>query len=46
MIAYRDAVPADGAELAAMARQSFTETFGTLYRPEDLAAFLEQTFGE
>jgi len=46
MIAYRDAAPADGAELAAMAKRSFTDTFGTLYRPEDLAAFLEQTFGE
>ena len=46
MIAYRDAVPADGAELAAMARRSFTDTFGTLYRPEDLAVFLDQTFGE
>lgn len=46
MIAYRDAVPADGAELAAMAKRSFTDTFGTLYRPEDLATFLDQTFGE
>ena len=46
MIAYRDAVAADGPALAAMAKQSFTETFGTLYRPEDLAAFLDQTFGE
>jgi ribosomal protein S18 acetylase RimI-like enzyme len=46
MIGYRDAVPADGPELAAMAKQSFTDTFGTLYRPEDLAAFLDQTFGE
>ncbi|MGA1798187.1 N-acetyltransferase [Sphingomonas sp. 4RDLI-65] len=45
MIAYRDAVPADGAELAAMAKRSFTDTFGTLYRPEDLATFLDQTFG-
>ena len=46
MIVYRDAVPADGAELGAMARRSFTDTFGTLYRPEDLAVFLDQTFGE
>ena len=45
MIAYRDAVPADGPALAAMAKQSFTETFGTLYRPEDLATFLDQAFG-
>jgi len=44
-IAYRDAVAADGPELAAMARRSFTDTFGALYRQEDLAAFLDQTFG-
>ncbi len=45
MIAYRDAVPADGPALAAMACASFTETFGTLYRPQDLANFLGQAFG-
>jgi len=45
MIAYRDAVPADGPELAQMARRSFTDTFGTLYRQEDLALFLDQAFG-
>lgn len=44
-IAYRDATPADGPELAAMARRSFTETFGTLYRQEDLAQFLDAAFG-
>ena len=44
-IAYRDAVPADGPELAAMARRSFTDTFGTLYRQEDLIRFLDQAFG-
>ena len=42
---YRDAAPGDGAALGAMARQSFVDTFGTLYKPEDLAAFLEGTFG-
>jgi len=46
MIAYRDAVPADGPELARMAKRCFTETFGTLYRASDLAAFLESTFGD
>lgn len=46
MIAYRDAVPGDGPALAAMARRCFTETFGSLYRQADLAAFLEQAFGE
>lgn len=45
MIAYRRARPADGAELAQMAMRSFTETFGTLYRASDLAAFLEEAFG-
>lgn len=45
MIAYRDAAPEDGAELAQVARRCFTETFGTLYRQSDLAAFLDQAFG-
>lgn len=36
----RDAVPADAAALAELGRRSFTETFGHLYRPEDLEAFL------
>jgi ribosomal protein S18 acetylase RimI-like enzyme len=39
--AWRDAGPADAAILAELGRRSFTETFGHLYRPEDLAAFLE-----
>jgi diamine N-acetyltransferase len=43
---YRPALPADGPALAQMARRCFTDTFGTLYRPEDLAAFLDRTFGE
>ena len=45
MIAYRDARAIDGPALAAMARRSFTETFGTLYPWSDLAAFLDQAFG-
>lgn len=45
MIDYRDAVPGDGPELAAVARRCFTETFGTLYRPADLADFLDRAFG-
>lgn len=45
MIQYRDARAIDGPALAAMARRSFTETFGTLYPPSDLAAFLDQAFG-
>lgn len=45
MIAYRAALPADGPELAEMAKRSFTETFGSLYPASDLAAFLDRTFG-
>lgn len=40
MIAWRDADASDAAAVAALARDSFTETFGHLYRPQDLAAFL------
>ncbi|MBJ6122642.1 GNAT family N-acetyltransferase [Sphingomonas mollis] len=42
MIAYRDAGPADAATLSAVSRRAFTETFGHLYRPDDLAAFLDR----
>jgi GNAT superfamily N-acetyltransferase len=45
MIEYRDARPEDGAALAKMAADSFVETFGHLYRQEDLAAFLHAAFG-
>ena len=49
-VGYRNAVPADAIRLAALGRRSFTETFGHLYRPEDLAAFLashaEQSWAE
>ena len=41
MIVYRDAGPADAEALAALGRATFTETFGHLYTPENLAAFLE-----
>ncbi|QPQ54829.1 GNAT family N-acetyltransferase [Allosphingosinicella flava] len=40
-ISYRMAGTADAAMLASLARRTFTETFGHLYKPEDLAAFLE-----
>lgn len=46
MIAYRDAVPADGPALSVMARQSFSDAFGALYAPADLVVFLDTTFGE
>jgi ribosomal protein S18 acetylase RimI-like enzyme len=40
MIAYRDATPEDVPAIDAVFRQSFIDTFGHLYAPEDLAAFL------
>lgn len=40
MIRYRDAGPRDAALLADLSRRSFIETFGHLYRKEDLEAFL------
>jgi ribosomal protein S18 acetylase RimI-like enzyme len=40
MIAYRDVIAADAPALADLHRRSFIETFGHLYRPEDLDAFL------
>jgi diamine N-acetyltransferase len=39
-VIYRDATPSDAAAVAELARVSFTETFGHLYTPENLAAFL------
>ncbi len=44
-IHYRDARPEDGPALAAMAAQSFIATFGHLYTPETLAAYLDKAFG-
>lgn len=41
MISYRDAGPPDAARMAALGRLTFTQTFGHLYKPEDLALFLE-----
>lgn len=39
-ITYRDATPGDAAALRALFAESFVETFGHLYRPEDLQEFL------
>lgn len=41
MITYRDITADDAAALADLHRRSFVETFGHLYRPEDLQAFLD-----
>lgn len=41
--AIRRALPGDAVALAALARETFVETFGHLYRPADLAAFLQKS---
>jgi GNAT superfamily N-acetyltransferase len=40
LLHFRNAGPEDAAALARLGRDTFRETFGHLYRPEDLAAFL------
>ena len=40
----RPALPADAEALAALGRDSFCAAFEHLYRPQDLSAFLEQTY--
>ncbi|MDH5256016.1 MAG: hypothetical protein OEW72_08895, partial [Gammaproteobacteria bacterium] len=42
-VAFRRATPGDAVALAGLARETFVETFGHLYRPADLAAFLEKS---
>ena len=42
----RRAGPDDAAKLAAIGQATFTETFGHLYPPADLAAFLGEAYGE
>lgn len=37
---FREAVPEDSAAISALGARSFTETFGHLYTPDDLNAFL------
>jgi predicted N-acetyltransferase YhbS len=46
MIVYRDATSDDAPAIDAVFRQSFIDTFGHLYAPEDLAAFLARFTGE
>ena len=45
MIVYRDATPADGPELDAMAQTSWMETFGAYVSPEDIADYFATTYG-
>ena len=40
-VTYRNANPEDAETLAELGRATFVETFGHLYTPENLAAFLE-----
>ena len=39
-VTFRDATPSDATLMAALGPRTFTETFGHLYTPENLAAFL------
>lgn len=43
-LAIRRATPADAGTLAAIAAATFTEAFGHLYPPEDLDAFLRESY--
>lgn len=45
-VVYRDATTSDAAAIAAFASRTFVETFGHLYPPEDLAAFLTAKYSE
>ncbi|MCW3846297.1 GNAT family N-acetyltransferase [Sphingomonas sp. LB-2] len=45
MISYRDAVPADGPELDAMAQKIWLETFEHSAPPENIAAYLAHAYG-
>lgn len=42
----RRATPADDAALATLGARTFVETFGHLYQPEDLQAFLDESHSE
>lgn len=42
MIDYRDASPADAAVLGGLARATFIDTFGALYKLPDLAGFIAE----
>jgi ribosomal protein S18 acetylase RimI-like enzyme len=44
-VTYRDATPDDAEAIADFARETWTATFGHLYPPEDLNAFLAAKYG-
>jgi ribosomal protein S18 acetylase RimI-like enzyme len=43
-LTFRDAREEDAADLAEIGRETFIETFGELYAPADLQAYLDTTF--
>lgn len=43
-LTFRDANESDAADLAEIGRDTFVETFGHLYPPQDLKAYLEDTY--
>ena len=45
-LTVRNAVPGDLPALVALSQKTFTDKFGHLYHPEDLAAFLTESHGE
>ena len=45
-LTIRRAGPQDAATISDIARRTFTETFGHLYDPSDLKAFLEESYDE
>lgn len=45
-LTVRRATSDDAAALSALSARCFTETFGHLYRPEDLSAFLRDAYAE
>ncbi|OZB15348.1 MAG: GNAT family N-acetyltransferase [Hyphomonas sp. 34-62-18] len=44
-LTVRNALPGDLAALVALSQKTFTDKFGHLYNPEDLAGFLEESHG-
>jgi ribosomal protein S18 acetylase RimI-like enzyme len=46
VISYRVATSEDAGALATLARETWVHTFGTLYPPEDLNAYLTAKYGE
>jgi diamine N-acetyltransferase len=43
-ITYRDAIASDAEALGAFAERTFVETFGHMYPPEDLAAYVDAKY--